>query len=61
MKMTMVAADLPAFQFGCLADARAFCDTFFVHYNHSTDTPGMCTPRPRCTTAPRPRSLRSGP
>jgi hypothetical protein len=44
-------------RFGCLADARVFCDRFFPPITTSTATPGSgCTPRPRSTSEPRSRS-----
>ena len=49
----------PAFpeRFGCIEDARAFCDTFFTTTTTSTATPASATtPRRRSTTAPPPRS-----
>ncbi len=49
-------------RFGCLADARAFCEAFFSYYNHEHRHSGigLHTP-PRCTTAPPPKSEPSGP
>ncbi len=49
----------PAFpgRFGSIADARAFCEVFFDHYNHVRATPASgSTHRRRSTTAPPPRS-----
>jgi putative transposase len=44
-------------RFGCLADARVFCDRFSPPITTSTATPGSgCTPRPRSTSEPRSRS-----
>ncbi len=49
-------------RFGCLADARAFCAAFFSYYNHKhCHGAGARTPRPRCTSAPRPTSAASAP
>ena len=50
---------VPAFpdRFGSLADARAFCETFFAYDNHEHRHSGLgLHTRPRCTTAPPPRS-----
>jgi putative transposase len=50
----------PAFpgRFGCLADARAFCQTFFNHYNHihRHKALGLHTTAPPQTSAPTVRS-----
>jgi hypothetical protein len=48
-------------RFGSLEDARAFCDRFFMAYNHEHRHSGIgCTLPPRCTSAPPSRSEPNG-
>jgi putative transposase len=54
----------PAFpdRFGSLADARAFCATFFGYYNHAHRHSGIGLHTPASVhTAPRRRSARYAP